>query len=123
MRTTTVDAYCARNGIPHIDLLKIDAEGYDFNVLSGAKSMLSSHAVELVQFEYNHRWIENRKLLKDAFGLLLALGYCMGKLTGGESIQSYAAWDWELETYREANYVAYLPAWQSRLHLHQAEWL
>ncbi len=117
-----LDDYCREHHIPHIDLLKIDAEGYDFNVLSGAQSLLASHAVEVLQFEYNHRWIGNRKLLKDAFDLLIPLGYQLGKLSG-DSVQLYPAWHWEMETYREANFIAWLPVWQARLRTVPARWL
>lgn len=37
---TTIDSYCAENSIPEIDLLKIDAQGYDHQVLVGAERML-----------------------------------------------------------------------------------
>jgi len=35
VRVETVDAYCAERGIPSIDLLKIDTQGYDLEVLRG----------------------------------------------------------------------------------------
>jgi FkbM family methyltransferase len=30
---TTIDKYCSEHGIPKIDLLKIDTEGYELNVM------------------------------------------------------------------------------------------
>jgi FkbM family methyltransferase len=36
VEVTTVDSYCAERGIDRIDLLKIDTQGYEFEVLRGA---------------------------------------------------------------------------------------
>jgi FkbM family methyltransferase len=119
---TTIDSYCQSIGISHIDLLKIDAEGHDFNVMLGTRAMLESHRIEVIQFEYNHRWISSRRVLKDAFDLLVPLGYAVGKLTGN-AVQFYPHWHWELETYREGNYVACLPGWQSRFREVPASWI
>lgn len=41
VEVSTVDAYCAANGIDHIDLLKIDTQGYDYQVLCGSAEMLA----------------------------------------------------------------------------------
>jgi hypothetical protein len=35
-----------------IDLLKIDAEGYDLEVLKGAKTLLRKNLINYIQFEY-----------------------------------------------------------------------
>ena len=99
------DSYCHRNKITHIDLLKIDAEGHDLEVLLGAREMLERGAINAVQFEYNWRWVNARRFLKDAFDLLLPFGYSLGKLTP-KGVEFYDNWDFELETFREANFVA-----------------
>jgi len=39
---TSVDEFCSINGITRVDLIKTDTEGYDINVLKGAKHMLQS---------------------------------------------------------------------------------
>jgi FkbM family methyltransferase len=101
----TVDDYCQESGISHIDLMKIDAEGHDMAVLAGASRMLSQGAITALQFEYNQRWIESRHFLKDAFDLMLPLGYKIGKVTA-RGIEFYPAWHFELESFREANYLA-----------------
>jgi len=104
----TLDGYCSSEGIDRIDLAKIDAEGHDLAILSGAGSMLSSQRINVVQFEYNHRWIAARTFLRDAFQLLGGFGYRIGKVTP-RGIEFYARWDAELETYREGNYLGCLP--------------
>lgn len=37
----TLDGFCDEHGIDHIDLLKIDVEGYDLDVLKGAEKVLA----------------------------------------------------------------------------------
>src|SRR5205814_1103726 len=85
--------------------LKIDTEGNDLEVLHGAKGLLQAGGIEMLQFEYNHRWITARRFLLDVFELLTPLGYRLGKVTGS-GIEFYAKWDFELESFREGNYLA-----------------
>jgi FkbM family methyltransferase len=47
----TVDSYCRRNGLSSIDILKIDTQGFDFEVLKGADRMLSNAQIGLVFME------------------------------------------------------------------------
>ena len=56
----TINAYCVKNNIKHIDILKIDTEGYELEVLKGAESLLSSHSISFILCEVgflhqNHR--------------------------------------------------------------------
>ena len=50
---TTLDNFCSDRDIHQIDVLKIDTEGFDFEVLKGARSMLSRRAIKFVYFEFN----------------------------------------------------------------------
>lgn len=45
----TIENYCKENNIHHIDLLKIDTEGYDFNVIKGCGDMIKH--IRYIQFE------------------------------------------------------------------------
>lgn len=105
IETNTLDGYCKNQGIYHIDFIKIDTEGHDFEVLYGATNLLSNGAIDILQFEYNHRWIDARHYLRDAFDFLLPMDYSLGKVTS-KGIEFYNAWDPELETFREGNYLA-----------------
>src|SRR5262249_27898326 len=53
VRVDTIDHYCETHNIPRIDLLKIDAQGYDLNVLRGAEQMLRRKEIRLVTAETN----------------------------------------------------------------------
>lgn len=49
----TVDNFCEKNGVSHIHILKSDTEGYDYEVLLGAKNMLTNHCVDYILFEFS----------------------------------------------------------------------
>lgn len=51
VRVDTIDNFCAQNGIKQIDLLKIDTEGFELKVLSGAKEMLRKGAIGVLKAE------------------------------------------------------------------------
>lgn len=107
--TTTLDAYADRFRLDTIALIKIDTEGHDLAVLRGAHRLLAENRITIAQFEYNHRWVDARSFLRDAFELLVPLGYHIGKLTP-RGVEFYPRWDAELETFIEGNYVACTPA-------------
>jgi hypothetical protein len=50
---TTLDQYCQEKGIHFINLLKIDTQGYDLEVLKGAKGLLQSNRIQLIFMEVN----------------------------------------------------------------------
>lgn len=108
-----LDDYCTATGLESIDLLKIDAEGHDYLVLSGLHRILANRRVRVVQFEYNYRWIGARNYLKDVFDMLIPLGYRIGKVTP-QAVEWYSGWSPEIETFREANFLAALPCWSNR---------
>jgi len=104
VETETIDGYCAQNSISHIDYIKVDTEGHDLEILYGCKELFAGGAVDIAQFEYNHRWINSRHYLRDAFDYFVPMGYALGKITPN-GIEFYPAWDFELETFREGNYL------------------
>lgn len=103
--TETIDAYCSRQGVPRVHLIKVDTEGHDIEVLYGAREMIEAKRVDVIQFEYNFRWISARHYLKDAFDYFVPLGYSIGKVTP-LGIEFYPEWSPELESFREANFIA-----------------
>lgn len=101
---TTLHEYCSEAGIDHVHLLKVDAEGHDLEVLEGARALLADRRVDIAQFEYNARWVDARRYLRDAFAFAESLGYRLGKVTP-RGIEFYASWHPELESFREGNYI------------------
>jgi FkbM family methyltransferase len=112
--TTTLEEYAADAGLNNIALVKIDTEGHDLAVLRGAGRLLAEQRIWVVQFEYNWRWIPARSFLYDAFRLLDAPGYRLGKLTP-RGVEFYPQWDPDLETFVQGNYVAAIPEVAAKL--------
>ena len=102
--TMTLGSYAERAGLEQLALVKIDTEGHDLAVLRGARELFAGQRISVAQFEYNHRWIDARCYLRDAFELVEPLGYRVGKLTPA-GVEFYPSWDPELETFIEGNYV------------------
>ncbi|HET9428659.1 MAG TPA: FkbM family methyltransferase [Allosphingosinicella sp.] len=87
-----------------IDIVKIDAEGFDPKVLAGMKSLLARHAVEVVQFEYSWLFIRSRAFLHDVFDLAHAHGYQVGLLTG-RGVEIHPKWHQDLEKFNASAMV------------------
>ena len=66
----TLDEYLARTGIERIDLLKIDTEGFDINVLRGARGALARGVIRAIQFEFIPADIAMRVSMRDFFEVL-----------------------------------------------------
>jgi FkbM family methyltransferase len=51
VKVETLDNFCKSKNVDRVNFLKIDTEGHDMDVIKGAKGMLSSHSIDLVQLE------------------------------------------------------------------------
>ena len=78
-----LDDFAEERGWPAIDLLKIDAEGFDLHVLEGAERLLARGAVDVFTFEYNWPWILSRRFLRDACAYLEDKPYDLFRLFNG----------------------------------------
>jgi hypothetical protein len=50
--TETLDAFCAKQGIDSLPILKMDVQGGEAIVLAGASRMLSAGAIDLIYTEF-----------------------------------------------------------------------
>lgn len=66
----SLDDFCMKHNIHHIDLLKIDTEGHELSVLNGAKKMLESNKIDMIQFEFGDCNVYSRVFLKDFYDIL-----------------------------------------------------
>lgn len=66
----TIDAYCAEEKIERIHFLKLDVEGHELKVLTGASSMIERGAIDFIQFEFGGAHVDSRTYFKDFFNLL-----------------------------------------------------
>lgn len=99
-----LDDFLAQQQIDKVVFVKSDAEGHDFNIICGASNLFKKGLVEAWQFEYNHRWLAERRQLKDVFEFIADKPYRLGKLHNN-GIEIYDNWHPELERFFEANYV------------------
>ena len=70
IQVDTIDNFCQINKIEKISFLKMDVQGYEYNILVGAKEMLKNGRIECIQFETDEPNIENRIFFKDFWNLL-----------------------------------------------------
>ena len=100
----TIDQFCKEKEITKIDFLKMDVQGYEYNILLGAKDMLKSGAIKYIQFEFDEPNIENRIFFKD-FWVLLNNQYDLyhSLYNGLVKIEEY---HYSLENFSCMNYLA-----------------
>lgn len=66
----TLDGFAAERGIDRIAFLKIDTEGFDINVLRGARRLLAERRIGAIQFEFIAANITTRVTMRDFFTVL-----------------------------------------------------
>jgi FkbM family methyltransferase len=77
-RVSTVDDYCAAQDIASIDIMKSDTQGFDLEVLRGARGMLDAARVHLVYLEVNFAEIyEDLPRLDEIYAFLADRGYAL----------------------------------------------
>lgn len=83
---TTVDLFCERNDIQFIDLLKIDVEGAEFQVLSGARRMLESKRVGCLTFEFGQTTFDMGNNPDDIERYVHDVGYKLRNIVAGDPV-------------------------------------
>lgn len=66
----TLDSFCSQQVIQHIDLLKVDVEGNEFNVLKGGQQLMASGSIDFIQFEFGGTNIDAKTFFRDFYYLL-----------------------------------------------------
>jgi FkbM family methyltransferase len=79
----TLDDFCESAGLNRVSLLKVDAEGYDLDVLEGGHRMLSSERVDIFVFEFASGWAGTKRYLWEAVDFLRPLPYSLFHLCNG----------------------------------------
>ena len=105
----TLDAYCARQGVERIDLLKLDVEGHELDVLQGGQEMFAAHRVGLVSFEFGGASLDARTCLRDFFNFFDQAGLrAIYRITPAGRLVPLGAYRESYEQYRTTNYLACL---------------
>lgn len=90
VRMSRLDSYCAEHGIARIGVLKTDCEGFDLQVLHGAKAILESGSVDAIYAEVNLR---RDGVHADFFKIeeyLTSLGYVF------YAFYDYSGWEYDI---------------------------
>jgi FkbM family methyltransferase len=76
VQVTTLDAFCARENISRIDLLKLDVQGFEPQALRGAENLLGSQSIAAIKIEVTPGdFYEKSTSFLEIEGALFAAGY------------------------------------------------
>lgn len=75
-KVTTIDAFCAEQRIEKVSFIKIDVEGFEYEVIKGGAGLLNRADAPVVHFEVNGECVRQRNLDPDEIvSLLKSYGY------------------------------------------------
>jgi len=73
---TTLDAFVRARSLPRVDVMKIDVEGFEFEVLNGGRTLLERDDAPILMIEIaDVNLAERGRSRRDVLGLLGALGF------------------------------------------------
>jgi FkbM family methyltransferase len=74
----TLDAFANSKQLQRIDFLKIDVEGYESEILAGARDLMTRQAIKVIQVELDERSLDRAGSQKsDVVSLLVKNGYSL----------------------------------------------
>jgi FkbM family methyltransferase len=98
------DDFINENNISHIDLLKMDIEGAEYNALKGFEKSLREGKIKAIQFEYGYINITTKKLLIDYYNLFESHDYILGKIFP-KNVE-FRKYDFKYEDFIGPNFIA-----------------
>jgi FkbM family methyltransferase len=81
VEVTTIDAYCLKQGLKQVDVLKLDLQGYDYWALQGAEETLKRVNVVLVEVLFSEIY-QGCRLFPDILYLMREAGFDLYTLCG-----------------------------------------
>lgn len=83
VRIVTLDELFPQMGVDHIDVLKMDVEGFEPYVLQGARSLLSQKKIKAILCEINEHWIQKAGYSPEEFhDKIVSMGFSACRLSG-----------------------------------------
>lgn len=75
----SIDAYCSENSLKKVDFLKVDTDGYDYQVLLGASNLLRDSDLlgVSIEFDYNASGNPYANSFRNVDALLTNLGFTL----------------------------------------------
>jgi FkbM family methyltransferase len=101
-----LDEYCLENNVKKINLLKIDVEGHELSVLSGAKSLLEKNGIDLIQFEFGGCNIDTRSFFQDFHYFFRDYGYEIYRILPSAKLLKLPLYREMDEKFRTTNFLA-----------------
>jgi FkbM family methyltransferase len=98
--------YCASRNVEHIDLLKMDVEGYELEVLAGGEPLFRERKIDISSFELGGCNLDSRTFLRDFFEFFHAHNMKMFRITPVATIVELPHYHEVLEKFTTTNYVA-----------------
>jgi FkbM family methyltransferase len=96
-----LDTFCANNGISFIDILKIDTQGYEYEVLQGARKNLSNIRCVTVEISlYDFYESKNRSPLLNIEQLMFDAGFTLWDISKISKNPKSLRTDWIEAVYR-----------------------
>ena len=90
VEVATLDRFCRDRNIARIDLLKIDAQGYELEILRGARLLIEDRSIPLIYLEVSFVPIyKDQPLFPEIYGYMLDKGYKLAGLYGACSNRNY----------------------------------
>lgn len=77
----TIDEYCRANSIEHMDVIKLDLQGYDYRALKGAAATLENAKVVLVEVLFKEIY-KDCHCFPDILNLMIDRGFKLHTLCG-----------------------------------------
>jgi len=103
IETMSLNDFCYRQSVDHINFLKIDTEGAEYAILRGAQDMLEKHAIDYIQFEYGGTYLDAKTTLKEICQYLTFLRYVIFKIVP-DGLIHINVWRDTLEDYKYSNF-------------------
>ncbi|MBK8845456.1 MAG: FkbM family methyltransferase [Bacteroidetes bacterium] len=88
-----LDDFCLENKIEKVDLIKIDVEGFEYNVLLGAQQVLARHKPTLFIELDDTNLKKHNSSAKQLVALLLAVGYRITNAETDDALDANANFD------------------------------
>ena len=82
----TVDDFCKDRGIRRVDLIKIDTEGYEFQILKGAQRTITDYLPFIVFEAGLYIMQENHITFEHYFNYLTSFGYTLINIKNGHPV-------------------------------------
>jgi FkbM family methyltransferase len=106
VKVVCLNNYCLEKQVDKIDVLKIDVEGFELEVLSGADRLFKEGRIDICSFEFGGCNLDSRTFLRDFFDFFQAHRMEIFRITPAMMLVPLPRYSEQLENFTITNYVA-----------------